>query len=61
MTALCQQDEPEEVYDDGETGEIYEDDFTEPEDVYDDGEVGEEEYHEPEIDKPPPLPAAPRV
>nr|XP_022342680.1 leucine-rich repeat extensin-like protein 5 isoform X3 [Crassostrea virginica] len=53
-------DEPEEVYDDGETGEIYEDDFAEPEDVYDDGEVGEEEYHEPEIDKPPPLPAAPR-
>lgn len=60
-------DEPEEVYDDGEIGEepndIYEDDVEvgPPEDVYDDGEIlEEEEYHEPELDMPPPLPAPPK-
>eukprot|EP00105_Crassostrea_gigas_P031668 XP_011454430.1 PREDICTED: basic proline-rich protein isoform X3 [Crassostrea gigas] len=62
-----QDDEPEEVYDDGEIGEepndIYEDDVEvgPPEDVYDDGEIlEEEEYHEPELDMPPPLPAPPK-
>lgn len=67
MFALFQDDEPEEVYDDGEIGDpgdIYEEDVEVglPEDVYDDGEIGqEEEYHEPEVDSPPPLPAPPKV
>lgn len=68
MFTMFQDDEPEEVYDDGEIGEepndIYEDDVEvgPPEDVYDDGEIlEEEEYHEPELDMPPPLPAPPKV
>lgn len=67
MFTMFQDDEPEEVYDDGEIGEepndIYEDDVeVGPEDVYDDGEIlEEEEYHEPEVDMPPPLPAPPKV
>lgn len=60
-----QDEEPEEVYDDGDAGDIYEEDVEVglPEDVYDDGEIGqeEEEYQEPEVDSPPPLPAPPKV
>ena len=49
------------MYDDGEAGEIYEEDVgVGPEEVYDDGEIGQEVYNEVE-DTPPPLPATPRV
>ncbi|XP_061177835.1 basic proline-rich protein-like isoform X6 [Saccostrea echinata] len=51
----------QEVYDDGEAGEIYEEDVEiGPEEVYDDGEIGQEVYNVPEEETPPPIPATPR-
>ncbi|XP_056005128.1 B-cell linker protein-like isoform X10 [Ostrea edulis] len=51
----------QEVYDDGEAGDIYDEEVgIGPEDVYDDGEIGQEVYNELEEDMPPPIPAAPR-
>lgn len=56
------QPDDQEVYDDGEAGDIYDEEVgIGPEDVYDDGEIGQEVYNELEEDMPPPIPAAPRV
>ncbi|XP_061177831.1 basic salivary proline-rich protein 2-like isoform X2 [Saccostrea echinata] len=55
------QPDDQEVYDDGEAGEIYEEDVEiGPEEVYDDGEIGQEVYNVPEEETPPPIPATPR-
>ncbi|XP_056005142.1 B-cell linker protein-like isoform X29 [Ostrea edulis] len=55
------QPDDQEVYDDGEAGDIYDEEVgIGPEDVYDDGEIGQEVYNELEEDMPPPIPAAPR-